>query len=67
MVTEINLTDACNTFFFISDIATYRHLIDWWAFTAFQPMWVIYHWVDTWWANGAVSPSNVSVVDRLDL
>ena len=25
------------------------------------------HWVDIWWANGAVSPSNMSVVDRLDL
>ena len=23
------------------------------------------HWVDTWWAN--VSPSNMSVLDRLDL
>ena len=23
--------------------------------------------VDTWWANGAVSPSNMSVADRLDL
>ena len=28
---------------------------------------IITHWVDTWWANGAVSPSNMSVVDRLDL
>ena len=25
------------------------------------------HWVDTWWANDAVSPSNMSVVDQLDL
>ena len=21
------------------------------------------HWVDTWWANGVISPSNMSVVD----
>ena len=27
----------------------------------------IYHWVDTWWANGYVSPSQMAVVDRLDL
>ena len=25
------------------------------------------HWVDTWWANGDVSPSQIAVVDRLDL
>ena len=25
------------------------------------------HWVDTWWANGDVSPSQKAVVDRLDL
>ena len=25
------------------------------------------HWVDTWWANGDVSPSQMAVVDRLDL
>ena len=25
------------------------------------------HWVDTWWVNSAVSPSNMSVVARLDL
>ena len=27
----------------------------------------LHHWVDTWWANGAVSPSNMLVVDRLNL
>ena len=27
----------------------------------------IYHWVDTWWANGYVTPSQMAVVDRLDL
>ena len=27
----------------------------------------ITHWVDTWWANGYVSPSQMAVVDRLDL
>ena len=27
----------------------------------------ICHWVDTWWANGDVSPSQMAVVDRLDL
>ena len=25
------------------------------------------HWVDTWWANGDVSPSQMAVVDRFDL
>ena len=25
------------------------------------------HWVDTWCANGYVSPSQMAVVDRLDL
>ena len=25
------------------------------------------HWVDTWWANGDVSPSQMAVVHRLDL
>ena len=25
------------------------------------------HWVDTWWANGDVSPSQMADVNRLDL
>ena len=28
---------------------------------------VMTHWVDTWWANDYVSPSQMAVVDRLDL
>ena len=26
-----------------------------------------HHWVNTWWVNGDISPSNMSVVDRLHL